>query len=99
MAKKLTHPRCIHMPASDNTVVIFSSPKGKRFEAGFTIASQDFVVAERDTKEEAEWYCNILHTAFEKLVTPAALDKCKSLEAKKMILDSLIPKINIVNLK
>jgi len=99
MAKKLKHPRCIHMPGADNTVVIFSSKNGKTFDAGFTIASQDFVVANRDTKAEAEWYCNILEIAFQKLITPAALSKVKSEEGKKMIKDSLIPKINIVNLK
>ncbi len=101
MKKKKTFvaPRCIHMPTADNTVVIFSSKNGNTFDAGFTIGNQDFVVSNRDTKAEAEWYCNVLETAFQKLITPESLSKVKSEEAKKMIKQSLIPKINIVNLK
>lgn len=74
MAKEKTFKakRCKHMPAKDNTVVIFSTNHGKGiYKAGFTIGNQDFVVGERETKEEAQWMCNMLESAFKNLLKPS----------------------------
>lgn len=97
--KAIRAPRCIHMPTKDNTVVIFSSKQGSKYQAGFTIGNQDFTVADRDTKEEAEWFCDMLETAFKTLTTPKGVEAFKSESAKKLLMDSLVPKITVINLK
>ncbi len=98
MAKKsIRAARCIHMPAKPNTVVIFSSKHGETYKAGFTIGNQDFTVAERETKEEAQWYCDMLETAFKALITPPVVGKLLSEENKKMVIRNL--PIKVKNLK
>ncbi len=97
--KTFKAPRCKHMPTPDNTIVIFSTKRGKIFEAGFTIGNQDFTMVEKGTQEEATFYCNMLEIAFTNLITPKSLEKCRSEEAKKLFMESLIPKITIKNLK
>ncbi len=96
---RLVAPRCIHMPTKDNTVVIFSTKRGKGFEAGFTIGNQDFTLPERETKEEAQWYCDMLETAFTNLITPKSLENVTSKAAKKTFMDNMLPKITITNLR
>lgn len=94
MAKKeIRAARCIHMPAPANTVVIFSSKHGETFKAGFTIGVQDFTIAERETKEEAQWYCDMLEKAFTNLITPPVVDKLQSDENKKMVMNNLPIKV------
>ena len=91
-------PRCIHIPTKENTVVIFSSKKGKSFEAGFTIGNQDFTVAERGTIEEAHFFCNMLEYAFKALIKKND-SATKSDAVKKMIADMSDPKITVINLR
>ena len=95
--KPIKAARCKHMPAKDNTVVIFSSKRGNIYEAGFTIGVQDFTVAECETKATAAWYCDVLETAFNTLITPAWIDNLKSQENRQLVMDDL--KIKVVNLK
>ncbi|MES2590884.1 MAG: hypothetical protein V4608_03280 [Bacteroidota bacterium] len=98
--KNFVAPRCIHMPAADNTVIIFSSKKGETYyEAGFTIGNQDFTVAERGTKAEAQWYCAMLEMAFKDLITPKSLKKLKSEEPEKLMKNSCYPQISVTNLE
>lgn len=97
--KAIVAPRCIHMPTKDNTVVIFSSKQGGKFVAGFTIGNQDFTLIERSTKAEAVWCCDMLEIALNTLITPKGLDKFKSEDARKLVMNSLVPKITVINLK
>jgi hypothetical protein len=96
--KTFKAPRCKYMPTDDNTVIIFSTKRGKNFEAGFTIGNQDFTLVERGTKEEAQWYCDMLEIAFKTLITPKIDNNIKSEKAKKII-GNLLPKITITNLR
>lgn len=93
----LRHKRCVHMPTKENTVVIFSSKNGKEFESGFTIGNQDFTVAKRQTKAEAQWFCDMLEVAFRNLIEPSYIEKLKSEENKKQARKELLSKI--INLK
>ena len=97
--KAIVAPRCIHMPTKENTVVIFSSKRGKVFEAGFTIGNQDFTVAEKGTKAEAKWFCDVLETAFKTLITPKGAENFQSEKARNLLMESLTPKITIINLR
>ncbi len=101
MSKKKTYklPRCKYMPVSDNTVVIFSTVRGKIFEAGFTIGNQDFTMVEKGTQDEATFYCDMLEIAFTNLITPKNLENVKSEKAKKMFMDNMLPKITVINHK
>jgi len=100
MAKKpIKAIRCKHMPTQDNTVVIFSSKHGNVYQAGFTIGNQDFTVAERDTKEEAQWFCDVLETAFKTLINPKSFENFRDEKAFELAMNSLLPKITITNLK
>ena len=93
------------MPTKDNTVVIFSSKRGKEFEAGFTIGNQDFTIAQRGTKEEVKFFCNMLEVAFKNLIKEGGdnpkngnltFSKTFGL-GKKVLVESKPLKINIIN--
>ncbi len=84
------------MPTKDNTVVIFSSKRGKEFEAGFTIGNQDFTIAQRGTKEEVKFFCNMLEVAFKNLIKEGG-DNPKIGLGKKVLVESKPLKINIIN--
>lgn len=88
--------RCKYMPTKDNTVVIFSSKRGKEFEAGFTIGNQDFTIAQRGTKEEVKFFCNMLEVAFNNLIKQDD-NNFKSDLGKKMYKEFKPLKINIIN--
>lgn len=91
--------RCKHMPVPDNTVVIFSTKHGNGvYKSGFTIGNQDFVVAERETKAEASWYCDMLEVAFNKLIEMKDVG-LRSEKAKIIYKDSANPCIKIINKK
>jgi len=94
MAKKVYKAaRCKHMPAPENTVVIFTSKHGTMYHAGFTIGNQDFTVAERETKEEAQWHCDMLEIAFTTFISPPYLKSFKSEENKKMVMNDLTTRV------
>ncbi len=89
--------RCKHMPAAPNTVVIFSTKHGQgSYQAGFTIGNQDFTVATRETKAEAQWTCDMLEVAFTKLIEmkPVGL---KAPLGKELYRLSANPLITIIN--
>ena len=97
--KPIRDPRCIHMPTEDNTVVIFSLKRGNVYESGFTIGNQHFTVSERDTKEEAQWFCDVLENAFQTLITPKGIESVKNEENKQLYIEKMPPKITIKNLR
>lgn len=88
--------RCKYMPADANTIVIFSTKHGDTYKAGFTIGNQDFTVAERETKAEAVWYCDVLETAFNKLIEMKDVG-LRSDKAKELYKESANPNIIIIN--
>lgn len=97
--KPIRDPRCIHMPTEDNTVVIFSLKRGNVYESGFTIGNQHFTVSERDTKQEAQWFCDVLENAFQTLITPKGIESVKSEEGKLEYMAKMNPEIKIKNLR
>lgn len=85
------------MPAPANTVIIFSTKHGYgNYKAGFTIGSQDFVVAERETKKEASWYCDMLAIAFGSLIKMKDVG-LKSPKSKELYKESANPNVKIIN--
>lgn len=92
--ESIKHARCIHMPAPQNTVIIFVSKRGKLHEAGFTIYNQDFTIAECETKKGAQWFCDVLEAALLKLITPTIVNKLKNEENKKQVIKDLYIKVN-----
>jgi hypothetical protein len=101
MAKKKTFKalRCKHMPAPPNTVIIFSTKHGDgSYQAGFTIGNQDFTVAERETKAEASWYCDMLEHAFNALIEMKDVG-LRSPKAKELYKEMSNPNIKIINKK
>lgn len=97
--KKLIHNRCVHMPTKENTVVIFSSKNGSKFDVGFTIGVQDFTVRKECTSEESDFTCNMLEEAFKKLIEPKIPKAIKSKEALEKAKDFYRPQVKIINLK
>ncbi len=96
--KPIRAARCKHMPTKDNTVVIFSSKHGNVYQAGFTIGNQDFTVAERETKKEAKWFCDMLEVAFKTLAKPKYIG-LRNEENIKMYEETAGVKITIINKK
>lgn len=97
MAKKVYKAaRCKHMPAPANTVIIFSTKHGDNYKAGFTIGNQDFTVAERETKAEASWHCDMLECAFKALTEMPDIG-LKSEKSKEAYKQTANPNIKIIN--
>lgn len=95
--KPIKAKRCKYMPAVANTVIIFSTKHGDVYQAGFTIGNQDFTVAERETKDEAQWHCDMLEIAFKALIHNPLEDTFKGPIGKAAVRDMAEPKIQVIN--
>lgn len=93
--KPIKAAQCKYMPTDKNTVVIHTTKRGEVYEVGFTIGNQHFTVQERETKKEAQWFCDMLETAFNTLIIPQYIHEFKSQKAKEKIIENL--NIKVIN--